>query len=80
MLVAYVAAIVAMIISGPRSMLFIFLCAANFHFAVVSKKAVAAKGKKALECRGISANKCKSLLCKIKEESLPRSRHPVAAT
>jgi hypothetical protein len=37
---------------GPQSILFIFLCPANFHFAVVSKKAVAAKGKKALECRG----------------------------
>jgi hypothetical protein len=50
---------------GPRTILFIFTSAANFRFAVVSKKAMAAKGKKALECReGISLTNAKEFSAK----------------
>jgi hypothetical protein len=50
MLVVSAAAIVAMIIFWVPGLYF-FISTTNFHFAVVSKKAMAAKGKKALECR-----------------------------
>jgi hypothetical protein len=51
MLVVSAAAIVAMIILWVHGLYF-FISPPNFHFAVVSKKTMAAaKGKKALECR-----------------------------